>query len=94
MSVSGKRAPTLPTRKTGESYRTAAAGHNSFNEDHILAITQAICLYRKRQGIDGPLFLGFGTNAFSAPAFATTMEVLAAAGVEVREAQTIVDAVL
>lgn len=55
----------------------------SFNENHILAITQAICFYRKEQNIDGPLFLGFDTHALSAPAFATTMEVLAANHVEV-----------
>jgi phosphoglucomutase len=55
----------------------------SFNENHILAITQAICFYRKKQKIDGPLYLGFDTHALSAPAFATTMEVLAANNVEV-----------
>ena len=53
---------------------TAAA----FNEDHILAITQAICAYRKTQGIDGPLFLGIDTHALSEPAMATALEVLAA----------------
>jgi phosphoglucomutase len=55
----------------------------SFNENHILAITQAICFYRKEQKIDGPLYLGFDTHALSAPAFATTMEVLAANNVDV-----------
>ena len=55
----------------------------SFNENHILAITQAICFYRKEQNIDGPLFLGFDTHALSAPAFASTMEVLAANKIEV-----------
>ncbi len=55
----------------------------SFNEAHVLAITQAICGYRKQQGIDGPLFLGFDTHALSAPAFATALEVLAGNGVEV-----------
>ncbi len=50
----------------------------SFNENHILAITQAICLYRKEQKIDGPLFIGIDTHALSEPAFASTMEVLAA----------------
>ena len=49
----------------------------------MLAITQAICDYRKQKGIDGPLFLGFDTHALSAPAFATAIEVLAANGVEV-----------
>ncbi len=55
----------------------------SFNEAHVLAITQAICAYRRQHGIDGPLFIGFDTHALSAPAFATALEVLAANGVEV-----------
>jgi len=55
----------------------------AFNEDHILAITQAICLQRKHAGIDGPLFIGFDTHALSKPAFATALEVLAANGVDV-----------
>ena len=49
----------------------------------MLAISQAICEYRKQQGIDGPLFMGFDTHALSAPAFASALEVLAANGVEV-----------
>jgi phosphoglucomutase len=53
-----------------------------FNEAHVLAISQAISEYRKQQGIDGPLFLGFDTHALSAPAFASALEVLAANGVE------------
>jgi phosphoglucomutase len=55
----------------------------SFNEAHVLAITQAICEYRQQQGIDGPLFIGFDTHALSEPAFASALEVLAANGVEV-----------
>src|SRR5512139_2577708 len=55
----------------------------SFNEAHILAITQAICLYRVKQGTDGPLFLGKDTHALSEPACATALEVLAANGVDV-----------
>jgi phosphoglucomutase len=55
----------------------------SFNEWHILAITQAICLYRKQHNIDGPLYLGIDTHALSPPAFASALEVLAANGVEV-----------
>ncbi|MGH9678951.1 MAG: phosphoglucomutase (alpha-D-glucose-1,6-bisphosphate-dependent), partial [Candidatus Acidiferrales bacterium] len=55
-----------------------------FNEWHILAITQAICLYRKQNGIDGPLFLGMDTHALSEPARASALEVLTANGVEVR----------
>jgi phosphoglucomutase len=54
-----------------------------FNEFHVLAISQAICEYRRRQSISGPLFIGFDTHALSAPAFASALEVLAANGVEV-----------
>ncbi len=54
----------------------------SFNEHHVLAITQAICGYRKKLGIDGPLYLGIDTHALSAPACASALEVLAANGVE------------
>jgi phosphoglucomutase len=54
-----------------------------FNEDHVLAVTQAICAYRRQRGIDGPLFIGFDTHALSAPAFASALEVLAANGAEV-----------
>ncbi len=60
----------------GSSLRTA------FNEAHILAITQAVCEYRAAQGIDGPLFLGMDSHALSDPAQRTTIEVLAAHGVE------------
>src|SRR6185295_1666674 len=56
---------------------------NSFNEAHILAITQAICLHRREQGIDGPLFIGIDTHALSLPAFRSALEVLAANGVDV-----------
>jgi phosphoglucomutase len=55
----------------------------SFTEAHILAITQAICEHRRKQGISGPLFLGKDTHAVSAPAEQTALEVLAANGVEV-----------
>ena len=54
-----------------------------FNEFHVLAISQAICEYRRQQNINGPLFIGFDTHALSAPAFASALEVLAANGVEV-----------
>ncbi len=59
----------------------------SFNESHILAITEAICLHRTQQGINGPLFLGIDTHALSAPACATALEVLAARSVEVMLAE-------
>jgi len=55
---------------------------SSFNEDHLLAITQAICNYRREKDINGPLFLGFDTHALSEPAFISALEVLAANGVE------------
>jgi phosphoglucomutase len=77
--------PTVPVQRVvfGTSGHRGSAFDRSFNEDHILAITQAICLYRKRQGTDGPLFLGFDTHALSVPANASALEVLAANGVEV-----------
>jgi len=67
----------------GTSGHRGSAFKKSFNEWHILAITQAICLYRKQQGINGPLFLGIDTHALSQPARATALEVLASNGVEV-----------
>ena len=66
----------------GTSGHRGSAFDNSFNEHHVLAIRQAICEYRKRQGIDGPLFLGIDTHALSVPAGASAVEVLAANGVE------------
>ena len=67
----------------GTSGHRGSAFDIAFNEWHILAITQAICDYRKAQNIDGPLFLGMDTHALSEPAFASAMEVLAANNVEV-----------
>ncbi|MHB1590667.1 MAG: phosphoglucomutase (alpha-D-glucose-1,6-bisphosphate-dependent) [Sulfuricella sp.] len=67
----------------GTSGHRGSAFENSFNEWHVLAISQAICQYRKQQGIDGPLFLGIDTHALSEPAYASALEVLAANGVEV-----------
>lgn len=77
--------PSVPAQRVafGTSGHRGSAFECSFNEGHVLAISQAICAHRKRQGIDGPLFLGFDTHALSAPAFASTLEVLAANGVEV-----------
>jgi len=66
----------------GTSGHRGSAFAAAFNEAHILAIAQAVCLYRRRAGIDGPLFLGVDTHALSEPAFATALEVLAANGVE------------
>jgi phosphoglucomutase len=68
----------------GTSGHRGCSFDGSFNENHVLAITQAICLYRRKQGIDGPLFLGIDTHALSKPARDSALEVLAANGVEVR----------
>ena len=68
----------------GTSGHRGSAASKSFNEAHILAVVQAVCEYRKGQGIDGPLFLGKDTHALSDPAQETTLEVLAAHGVSVR----------
>ena len=67
----------------GTSGHRGSAFEITFNEWHVLAISQAICDYRKRQGIAGPLFLGIDTHALSVPACASALEVLAANGVEV-----------
>src|SRR3954465_14299837 len=66
----------------GTSGHRGSAFAAAFNEAHILAITEAVCRYRKRAGTDGPLFLGMDTHALSEPAFASALEVLAANGVE------------
>jgi phosphoglucomutase len=71
----------------GTSGHRGSSFNNTFNERHILAISQAICLYRNRLGINGPLFLGIDTHALSQPAFVSAMEVLAANGVEVMIAE-------
>ncbi len=80
--------PAVSTQRVafGTSGHRGTSFEVSFNEDHVLAITQAICSYRKQHGIDGPLFIGFDTHALSAPAFATALEVLAGNGVEVMSA--------
>ncbi len=84
-----KPDPNVPVELVsfGTSGHRGSSFENSFNENHILAITEAICLYRKAQKINGPLYIGFDTHALSAPAFATTMEVLAANTVEIRIAE-------
>src|SRR5580700_659552 len=72
----------------GERVAFGTSGHRgtsfdgTFNEAHVLAISQAICGYRKKQGIDGPLFIGIDTHALSAPALQSALEVLAANGIE------------
>jgi len=68
----------------GTSGHRGSAQNGSFNEYHILAICQALCEYRTKQGITGPLFLGKDTHALSEPAFISSLEVFAANNVEVR----------
>ena len=77
--------PSVPAQRVafGTSGHRGSAFDGSFNEWHVLAITQAICEYRRAQGIAGPLFVGLDTHALSAPAGATALEVLAGNGVDV-----------
>ena len=77
--------PTVAAQRVafGTSGHRGSAFDRSFNEWHVLAITQAICHYRKARGIGGPLFVGIDTHALSAPACASALEVLAANGVDV-----------
>ena len=81
--------PHIPAQRVmfGTSGHRGSAFVKAFNEWHILAISQAICLYRREQKIDGPLFLGMDTHALSVPTLATALEVLAANGVEVMIAE-------
>ncbi|MCX5791575.1 MAG: phosphoglucomutase (alpha-D-glucose-1,6-bisphosphate-dependent) [Elusimicrobia bacterium] len=77
--------PSVPAQLVsfGTSGHRGSSLARSFNERHILAITQAICQYRREAGIFGPLFMGMDTHALSAPAFETALEVLAGNGVQV-----------
>jgi len=77
--------PSEPAQRVvfGTSGHRGSSFQTAFNEDHILAITEAICLHRKQEGIDGPLFIGFDTHALSKPAFMTALEVLSANSVDV-----------
>ncbi len=77
--------PAIPEQRVafGTSGHRGSAFDKAFNEWHILAISQAICLYRREQKIDGPLFIGADTHALSTPALVTALEVLAANSVEV-----------
>jgi len=80
-----KPDPAEPAQRVafGTSGHRGCSELHSFNEDHILAISQAVADYRRRQGIDGPLFIGMDTHALSEPALITAVEVLAANGVHV-----------
>ena len=75
----GQPDPSVPAQRVvfGTSGHRGCSLDNSFNEAHILAITQAICLYRKQQAIDGPLYIGFDTHALSEPAFKSALELYA-----------------
>jgi len=77
--------PAVPAQRVafGTSGHRGSSLDASFNEAHVLAISQAICLYRQGQGIDGPLFIGIDTHALSVPAFESALEVLVANSVDV-----------
>ena len=81
--------PSIPAQRIafGTSGHRGNPFENSFNEAHILAVTQAICLYRKQHKSNGPLFIGIDTHAISVPAFQTALEVLAANRVDVMIAE-------
>ena len=81
--------PSVPEQRVafGTSGHRGSAFDKAFNEWHIVAISQAICLYRAQQKINGPLFLGMDTHALSVPAHASALEVLAANGVDVMIAE-------
>ncbi|HET8941004.1 MAG TPA: phosphoglucomutase (alpha-D-glucose-1,6-bisphosphate-dependent) [Rudaea sp.] len=76
--------PSVPAQRVafGTSGHRGSSFDRSFNEAHILAITQAICDYRKGKGVDGPLYIGFDTHALSQPAFDNALEVLVANDVQ------------
>jgi phosphoglucomutase len=80
----GRPDPAVAAQRVafGTSGHRGSAFDNAFNEAHILAISQAICDYRKSKGFTGPLFIGIDTHALSEPALASALEVLAANGVE------------
>jgi phosphoglucomutase len=77
--------PALPAQRVafGTSGHRGTASQATFNEDHVLAICQAICAYRQANGIDGPLYLGMDTHALSEPALSSAIEVFAANAVDV-----------
>jgi phosphoglucomutase len=76
--------PAIPSQRVsfGTSGHRGSAFDRAFNEAHILAIAQSVCLYRHRAGIDGPLFVGIDTHALSKPAFASALEVFAGNGID------------
>ncbi|MEX1827459.1 phosphoglucomutase (alpha-D-glucose-1,6-bisphosphate-dependent) [Luteibacter sp. CQ10] len=76
--------PSVPEQRVafGTSGHRGSSFERSFNEWHVLAVAQAICDYRKQAGVDGPVYVGIDTHALSQPAFESTLEVLAANGVD------------
>ena len=81
----GKPDPADPTQRVafGTSGHRGSSLRNSFNENHILATTQALCDHRREIGLTGPLFVGIDTHALAIPALASAVEVFAANGVEI-----------
>jgi len=81
--------PSVPAQRVafGTSGHRGSSFEKTFNEWHVLAISEAICRYRRQHGIDGPLFFGFDTHALSVPASTTAVEVLAANGVDIMLAE-------
>jgi phosphoglucomutase len=81
--------PSVPAQRVtfGTSGHRGSSFERTFNEWHVLAISEAICRYRRQQGIGGPLFLGFDTHALSVPACTTAVEVLAANGIDIMLAE-------
>src|SRR2546422_1978821 len=81
--------PSVPAQRVafGTSGHRGSSFDKTFNEWHVLAISEAICRYRRQQGIDGPLFLGIDTHALSVPACTTAVEVLAANGIDIMLAE-------
>ena len=82
---SSKPDPADPAQRVafGTSGHRGSSLKNSFNEDHILATTQAICDHRRETGLNGPLFIGIDTHALAEPALASAVEVFAANGVDI-----------
>src|SRR5256885_10346599 len=85
-----KPDPADPQQRVsfGTSGHRGSSLRGSFNEAHILAVTQAVCEYRNAQGTNGPLYLGVDTHALSEPAQRTALEVLAANEVDVLHARS------
>nr|WP_306847928.1 phosphoglucomutase (alpha-D-glucose-1,6-bisphosphate-dependent) [Luteibacter jiangsuensis] len=81
-----KPEPSVPEQRVvfGTSGHRGSSFDRSFNEWHVLAVVQAICEYRAKDGVDGPVFVGIDTHALSGPAFESTLEVLAGNGVQTR----------